>query len=100
MKKIMLFALMLMLVQGCTLVGIAMDKKFPPKYPDDRETSFSDMGVKADIDIAKSVITGDPLPGNEPKERTGCEELKGKDKKECLDIAEQLTNTINKHTKK
>ena len=100
MKKVMLFALMLMLVQGCTLVGIAMDKKFPPKHPDDRETSFADMGVKADIDIAKSVITGEPLPGNEPKERTGCDELKGREKKECLDIAEQLTNTIHKHTKK
>lgn len=100
MKKLILPAITILFLQGCTVVGMVLDDKFPQTPQDENEPSSSEMGFKADIDIAKSLITGEPLPGNEPKQQAGCDSLKDKDKAECFAVAKQLSDSLNKHIKK
>ena len=98
-NKILLLTL-ISLIQGCTVLGMVMDSQFPPKNPDDKSESFSEMGTRADIELAKSVINDEPLPGNEPKKLTGCKGLKGKKQDECYQVSKQLTGSFQKHTRK
>lgn len=87
-------------IQGCTVLGMAMDSKFPPKNENFKGKSFSQMGTEADVELIKSVIYDTPLPGNEPKRLTGCKELKGNKQVECYKVSNQLNESLQKHIKK
>ncbi len=87
-------------IQGCTALGMFMDGQFPPEYENDKSDRFTDMGIKADIELVKSVINDEPLPGNELKKLTGCKELKGKKQVECYKVSNQLSESLQKHIKK
>jgi len=97
MRNKILLVTLLCLIQGCTVIGMAMDSQFPPK---DKRESLSEMGLKADIELSKSVIYDQPLPGNEPKVLTGCKSLKGKAQVECYEVSSQLNKSLQEHVKK
>lgn len=79
---------------------MVMDSQFPPKDANDKSESFAEMGLKADIELSKSVIYDQPLPGNEPKILTGCKSLKGKNQVECYEVSSQLNKNLQEHVKK
>ncbi|GAW96731.1 MULTISPECIES: hypothetical protein [Colwellia] len=97
-NKILLLTL-LCLIQGCTVLGMVIDSQFPSKDNNDKSESFSEMGFKADIELAKSVIYDQPLPGNEPKILTGCKSLKGKKQVECYEVSSQLNKSLQEHAR-
>ena len=78
-------------IQGCTVFGIAIDSKFPAKNPDENIESFTESGIKADIELVKSVIYDEPLPGNESNRLVGCKGLIGKKQVECYKVSNQLS---------
>lgn len=71
----------------------------PPKNLDEDIESFTESGTKADIELVKSVIYDDPLPGNEPKRLTGCKKSKGKKQVECYKVSNQLSVILQKYRK-
>ena len=48
MRTKRLLLTLLFSIQGCTVFGIAMDSKFPPKNPDKNIESFTESAIKAD----------------------------------------------------
>lgn len=87
-------------LQGCTVIGVILDDKYPSKAHHGDDLSHSVSGFKADVEIVKSLIETGTFPGNEPNQKTGCNAVKEKDKKECLSVAKSLTESINKHVDK
>jgi len=87
-------------IQGCTVLGLAMDSKYPPKNEDYKGKSFSQIGAEVDVELVKSFIHDTPLAGNEPKKLTGCKELKGNKQVECYKVSNQLNESLQKHIKK
>jgi len=100
MKTKILTLTLLFLIQGCTVLGMIADSQFPPDNPNDKDDSFTQMGIEADIELARSVINDEPLPGNEPKKLTGCKELTGKKQIECYQVSRQLNENLQKHQRK
>ena len=99
MRNKILILTLLCLIQGCTVLGMVMDSQFPPKDDNDKSEIFSEMGLKADIELSKSVIYDQPLPGNEAKILTGCKSLKGKKQVECYEVSSQLIKSLQEHAK-
>lgn len=65
-------------LQGCIVFGMVVDSKFPSKNAKVKGETFTEIGLKSDFELIKSVIYNEPLPGNQPKRLTGCKELTGK----------------------
>jgi len=84
-------------IQGCTLVGIAIDSQFPLQEGDGE--SATQLGAKSDYEMLKAIIYDEPLPNDEPNKLTGCKELKGKEKIECYKVSDQLNKSLEKHVK-
>ena len=95
------FALLvsLIFVQGCTLLGAAIDDKVKPKYEDDDRETLADAGFQADVEIFKHLVLGKPLPSSNKNKASGCSGLKGSKKTDCYKVSTQLSKSLQKHEK-
>jgi hypothetical protein len=96
MRTKILIVIFAFFIQGCTVLGMAMDAKYPPKNDEDKSESFTSIGLESDVDLLKSIINGEPLQTNKS---TGCKELKGKEQVECYKVSNQLSKSFKKHAK-
>ena len=100
MLKFITLVITIIVLQGCTAIGVFLDSKYPSKPHHGDDLSHSVSGFEADVEIVKSLIETGTFPGNEPNQKTGCNAVKEKDKKECLSVAKSLTESISKHIDK
>lgn len=100
MKTKILIITLAFFIQGCTVLGMVMDSKYPPKKEDEKAESFTGMGLESDFELVKYLIYDEPLPNHEPKKLTGCKGLEGKKKDECYKVSSQVNKFLQKHVKK
>lgn len=89
---------LLISLQGCTLVGAALDEHLGIKNKENQKGgTLAELGTEADIELVRHAVTGDPLPVTKKPKR--CSDLQGSKKTECINTVKQLNASISKHTK-
>ncbi len=91
--------MLIILVQGCTVVGAIIDSKFPPANQHDKSLPMSQAGLAIDTAVVKSVVYDEPLSRPVKKDKS-CKDLKKDQKKQCYATAEQVSESIKKYTNK
>ena len=103
----MLGVVVLLMLQGCSIVGAVLDSKLPEtsntsqrqntQRPGD-DASLSGLGGEIDLAILNYVLTGEK-PEGEPKPQS-CSDLSGADKQNCINRVKGINEHIRKHVEK
>jgi hypothetical protein len=93
--KILGLLISIFALQGCTLVSGAVGATLG--LSEEAQNELVNNGMRTDIDFIASLLKKGTRHGS-PKP-SSCEELKGKKKAECRDVAKRVNTSIEKHTK-
>ena len=92
--KIVGLLMLIVALQGCTLVGAAAESVLGAEKS---RNDLVEMGLKADYEIMMGLFRKKSRYSS--SEPSNCDDLTGKKKTECRDVAKQVNASIDKHKK-
>lgn len=86
MKNLFIIFTTFVCLQGCTVVGALLDKQLPKDKHGNQRHYYVNQGKKSDEAFIKAISS--------PKNSTGCKELKGQEKTQCIKVSNQINKSI------